>query len=88
MSGFKLEDGSSIDIFGSGGGEEISKNYDIPLLSKIPIDINLRKGGDNGAPEALSRTSESGKIFSKLAEDVYNQLQAHGKEPANIVIEN
>lgn len=88
MSGLTLEDGTTLDIFGSGGGEEISRQYDIPLLAQIPIDIALRKGGDAGIPEALSRDSASGKLFNDLAKDVYGQLLMHGKEPTNIQIEN
>jgi ATP-binding protein involved in chromosome partitioning len=88
MSGFTLEDGSQIDIFGSGGGADISRQYEIPLLAQIPIDINLRKGGDDGLPEALSRDSNTGKLFNTLAKDVFTQLQIHGKEPVAVQIEN
>ncbi|KTW28131.1 hypothetical protein T552_01990 [Pneumocystis carinii B80] len=32
---------TSTDIFSSGGGEELSKSYEIPLLGKIPLDSTL-----------------------------------------------
>ena len=45
-----------VDIFGSGGGEQVSRTlssrlgYDVPLLARIPIDVTLRAGGDEGRP--------------------------------------
>ena len=43
-----------VDIFGSGGGEQVSKvlterlGYEIPLLAQIPLETDLRTGGDSG----------------------------------------
>ena len=45
-----------IDLFGSGGGQEaadaLSKRLgtEVPLLAQVPMDIELRKGGDEGDP--------------------------------------
>jgi len=38
------------DLFGSGGGEKTAQELDIPLLGCIPLEINLRQGGDRGLP--------------------------------------
>lgn len=38
------------EIFGSGGGKNMSEYLSVPLLGKIPIEIELRKGGDIGEP--------------------------------------
>ena len=49
-------DGSRLEIFGSGGGEIVSASlsetlgYEVPLLAQVPMDIELRKGGDEGDP--------------------------------------
>jgi ATP-binding protein involved in chromosome partitioning len=53
-----LPQGSStkVALFGEGGGEETARRLsnlvgaDVPLLGKIPFDIALREGGDNGQP--------------------------------------
>ena len=45
--------GKDVDIFGKGGGEMLAKKYDIKMLGAIPIDIEVRKGGDNGTPIIL-----------------------------------
>jgi len=60
-----------IEIFGKGGGEELSKETGLELLGELPIDIELRKGGDVGKPLMVDRTeSETGKIFQTMAEKV------------------
>ncbi|HZT08242.1 MAG TPA: iron-sulfur cluster carrier protein ApbC [Chloroflexota bacterium] len=38
------------EIFGHGGGERVSEKYDIPLLGRIPLDVRIRQGGDEGRP--------------------------------------
>lgn len=51
MSYFIASDtGKKYDIFGSGGGEKISKELSTPFLGGIPIDPRIREGGDNGLP--------------------------------------
>ncbi len=60
MSFLTLPDGSTMELFGSGGGEILSKrlsqtvNAPVELLGQIPIDVALREGGDIGLPIVLS----------------------------------
>ena len=54
MSFLELPDGQQLFPFGQGGGEETAKRYGVPLLSKIPLDEQVRAGGDLGMPAALS----------------------------------
>lgn len=37
-------------IFGSGGGQSISEEYEVPLLGQLPLDLNIRKESDSGTP--------------------------------------
>jgi ATP-binding protein involved in chromosome partitioning len=39
-----------MDIFGTGGGEQLAKEGNVPFLGTIPIDAKVRTGGDNGRP--------------------------------------
>ncbi|HEU4514076.1 MAG TPA: Mrp/NBP35 family ATP-binding protein, partial [Nocardioidaceae bacterium] len=41
-------------LFGSGGGEKLARTIDAPLLGQIPLDIELREGGDSGVPAMIS----------------------------------
>ena len=51
MSYFIAPDtGKRYDIFGNGGGENLSKELSVPFLGKIPIDPRIREGGDKGVP--------------------------------------
>jgi ATP-binding protein involved in chromosome partitioning len=38
------------EVFGSGGGEELAAQLDVPLLGIVPLDPLLREQGDLGAP--------------------------------------
>jgi ATP-binding protein involved in chromosome partitioning len=44
------------DVFGTGGGDEVARTlstrlgYDVPLLTQVPLDPQLRAGGDDGVP--------------------------------------
>jgi ATP-binding protein involved in chromosome partitioning len=66
-----------IDIFGSGGGEILSRETGIPLIGAIPIDIGLRRGGDRGVPLMIeSPDSETGKVFKTVARKAVAQWEA------------
>lgn len=76
MSYFICPDtGKKYEIFGSGGGEKMSKILNSSLLGKIPIEINLRKGGDSGFPIVISEpNSDSSKEFLKIVENILKIL--------------
>jgi ATP-binding protein involved in chromosome partitioning len=38
------------EVFGSGGGEELAAQLDVPLLGIVPLDPLVREQGDLGAP--------------------------------------
>src|SRR4029450_10378253 len=38
------------EAFGSGGGERLAGELEVPLLGRIPLDARLREAGDDGAP--------------------------------------
>lgn len=54
MSYLDLPDGTRMDIFGSGGGEALAKETETPFLGKVPMDQNVRIGGDTGKPITAS----------------------------------
>ncbi|HWQ66591.1 MAG TPA: Mrp/NBP35 family ATP-binding protein [Methanospirillum sp.] len=47
--------GDTIDLFGSGGGERIAKEHNVPFLGSIPLDPEMRKAGDEGRPFIIKR---------------------------------
>jgi ATP-binding protein involved in chromosome partitioning len=50
MGPMTLPDGSTLDIFGEGGGEQMAGAYSLPFLGRIAIDPEIRKYGDTGVP--------------------------------------
>jgi len=54
MSYLDLPDGTRMDIFGSGGGEQLAQATGTPFLGKIPIAPAVREGGDTGRPIVVS----------------------------------
>jgi Mrp family chromosome partitioning ATPase len=47
--------GGEIDLFGKGGGKKIADELSVPFLGAIPIDIEMRKAGDEGRPYIIRR---------------------------------
>ncbi|WP_321506572.1 Mrp/NBP35 family ATP-binding protein [uncultured Methanoregula sp.] len=47
--------GEQIDLFGKGGGRKIAEELRVPFLGAIPLDIEMRKAGDEGRPFIIRR---------------------------------
>ena len=60
MSGLLMPDGTTMHLFGSGGGSAVAERLtravgaDVPLLGQIPLDPALVTAGDCGVPLVLS----------------------------------
>jgi len=71
MSYLTLPDGSKMDVFGQGGGEAMAKHYDVPFLGGIPMNPQVRIGGDTGRPIVITEPeSDAAKALIALAESV------------------
>lgn len=61
MSYLKMPDGGRMELFGSGGGAVLTERLtatvgaEVPLLGQIPLDIQLREGGDTGVPIVIGQ---------------------------------
>jgi len=91
MSYLELPDGTRMDIFGSGGGEELARVTETTFLGSIPIDQNVRIGGDTGkpivvsypdSPVALALTEIAQKVAAKVS---VAALSGKNELPINIV---
>ncbi|MEO1484030.1 MAG: Mrp/NBP35 family ATP-binding protein [Myxococcota bacterium] len=78
MSHFIAPDtGTRYDIFGSGGGERVAADLEIPLIGRIPIEPAVRECGDGGEPVVRAYpNSDSARAFMALAEEVDLLAQA------------
>jgi ATP-binding protein involved in chromosome partitioning len=76
MSWFTGDDGKKYEIFGSGGGQELATELNVPLLGQIPLVPSLREGGDDGRPiAAVDPESEAARIFHKIAETIAVEMK-------------
>jgi ATP-binding protein involved in chromosome partitioning len=41
-------------IFGAGGGERMCKDYNVPFLGGLPLDIRIREQADSGRPTVVA----------------------------------
>lgn len=65
-----------IDIFGRGGGKDMADRLNVPFLGEIPIDPEIRKGGDEGNPIILSHPeSPAALAFMDIAKKVLEALE-------------
>ncbi|MDE2981247.1 MAG: Mrp/NBP35 family ATP-binding protein [Gemmatimonadota bacterium] len=75
MCGFQIPGSDEVvDLFGRGGGEELARELSIPFLGRVPIDIAVRRAGDEGRPTVLS--APDSPAAASLAQIGANLLQA------------
>src|SRR4029079_2495606 len=75
MSGLALPDGTTMQVFGEGGGRQVAESLsrsvgaDVPLLGQVPLDPALVAAGDSGVPLVLSAPdSVAGKQLRQIAD--------------------
>jgi ATP-binding protein involved in chromosome partitioning len=91
MSYLDLPDGTRMDVFGSGGGEQLADSMQAPFLGKVPMDPDVRVGGDSGKPIIINKPdSATAKALTEIAQNVAAKVSvaALGQEnvlPINIV---
>ncbi len=86
MSYLELPDGTRMDIFGSGGGERLAKESQVPFIGAIPIDPAVRSGGDTGKPVVISAPDTPvAQALRRITEDVAAKLSVAAVKQANFI---
>ncbi|WP_462137603.1 Mrp/NBP35 family ATP-binding protein [Candidatus Mycalebacterium sp.] len=76
MSYLNMPGGEKMDIFGRGGGKLMADKFKVPFLGEIPIDPEIRKGGDSGVPIVESTPDCIASLaFMRLADEVLNHVE-------------
>ncbi|MBT8444962.1 MAG: Mrp/NBP35 family ATP-binding protein, partial [Gammaproteobacteria bacterium] len=47
--------GHEESIFGEGGGDRLAEETGVPLLGRLPLDIDIRRDADGGAPTVVAK---------------------------------
>jgi len=81
MSGFVCPHcEETVDIFSSGGGEQVARDFDLPFLGRVPMDPRVVVAGDTGKPYLSSEEdTPATRAFSSIVEAVANRLPAKKK---------
>lgn len=66
--------GGRSEIFGHGGGRREAERLEVPFLGEIPLDPEIRVGGDRGEPAANDPASTRAAAFLELARKVLGFL--------------
>ncbi|MDH5425938.1 MAG: iron-sulfur cluster carrier protein ApbC [Gammaproteobacteria bacterium] len=87
------ECGHAEHIFGSGGGERMSEDYNVDFLGALPLDIKIRQNVDEGVPDvAADPDSQVSMIYREIARRTGAKIALQGKDFTakfpNIVIQN
>lgn len=76
MSWFTGDDGKRYELFGAGGGAELSEVLDVPLVGQVPLVPELRIGSDIGRPiVAVDPDSEAAQAIAAIAERLETELR-------------
>lgn len=74
MAAMVLPDGSTLPLFGEGGGAVLTESlsqalgYEVPLLGSVPLEVALREGGDAGVPIVWGAPeSPAARVLSEVA---------------------
>ena len=87
------ECGHAEPIFGQGGGERMSEDYDVDFLGALPLEMSIRTNGDEGTPSVASDPNGTvGTIYRDIARRTAAKLALQAKDFSNkfpnIVIQN
>src|SRR5436190_1389858 len=67
------------DVFGSGGGEALAADLDVPLLGRVALDAELRACGDGGTPLVTARPeSPTAEELVRVAEAIHATKRERG----------
>ncbi len=74
------------DFFGTGGGEALAADNEIPFFGCVPLQASVRRGGDEGLPViAEDAESPAGHAFEKLSQLVAARISVVMMESAGVI---
>jgi ATP-binding protein involved in chromosome partitioning len=75
MSFMDAGEGRKVHVFGEGGGQWTADALGVSLLGQIPLDSEIREGGDRGIPVSIAYPdSPVAKVFQAMAAEILKTL--------------
>lgn len=75
--------GHEEQIFGTGGGDKLSEQYDIPLLGRLPLNAKIREHADEGKPSVLIG-DDAADSYIEIAQKIAAALPKAEKDQSRI----
>ena len=75
--------GHEEQIFGTGGGDKLSEQYQIPLLGRLPLNAQIRENADAGKPSVLAEDAAA-PSYMAIAEKIAQALPQVPKDQNRI----
>lgn len=73
--------GHAASIFGTDGGKALARDYGVPLLGQLPLDVDIRLQTDAGSPPVVSQAeSASALAYQQLARATALTLHRFGQQ--------
>jgi ATP-binding protein involved in chromosome partitioning len=67
------------EAFGTGGGQRLADQLEVPLLGSVPLDARLREAGDEGVPIVESDPdAEPARAITALADAIVATKREQG----------
>ncbi|MEN8990509.1 MULTISPECIES: iron-sulfur cluster carrier protein ApbC [unclassified Acinetobacter] len=75
--------GHEEQIFGTGGGDQLSAQYDIPLLGRLPLNVQIRENADAGKPSVIAG-DDAAESYMAIAQKIADALPQAEKDKNRI----
>lgn len=75
--------GHEEQIFGTGGGDQLADQYQIPLLGRLPLNVQIRKNADAGKPSVIAG-DEAAESYIEIARKIAEKLPQHSRDEKRI----
>lgn len=74
------------DFFGEGGGERLAKQRNVPFLGRVPLEADVRKGGDYGRPITVSAPeSAAAQALASVAQNTAARASVLIMQSADVI---
>lgn len=70
-------------IFGTGGGDKLAEQYHIPLLGRLPLNVQIRENADAGKPSVIAEDSAA-ESYMAIAARIAEKLPKKEKDQSRI----
>lgn len=75
--------GHEEQIFGTGGGDQLADQYQIPLLGRLPLNVQIRENADAGKPSVIVG-DEAAESYIEIARKIAEKLPQHSRDKKRI----